>query len=87
MGATSYLKINKGMILIRVIYTFWSFGKRHQNQYIQGDKTFIWVGMSLIFPYLTLQALGLGLTYEDIGIIYGISPVTALAGGPITGKQ
>ena len=43
--------------------------------------------MSLVFPYLTLQALGLGLTYEDIGIIYGISPITALAGGPIAGKQ
>ena len=44
-------------------------------------------GMSLIFPYLTLQALGLGLTYEDISIIYGISPVIALAAGPIAGKQ
>ena len=43
--------------------------------------------MSLIFPYLTLQALGLGLTYEDISIIYGISPVIALAAGPIAGKQ
>ena len=75
------------MILIRVIYTFWSFGKRQQTQCIQGDKTLVWVGMSLVFPYLTLQALGLGLTYEDIGIIYGISPITALAGGPIAGKQ
>ena len=43
--------------------------------------------MSLIFPYLTLQALGLGLTYEDISIIYGISPVIALTAGPISGKQ
>ena len=42
--------------------------------------------MSLIFPYLTLQALGLGLTYEDISIIYGISPVIALAAGPIAGE-
>ena len=43
--------------------------------------------MSLILPYLTLQALGLGLTYEDISIIYGISPVIALAAGPVAGKQ
>ena len=43
--------------------------------------------MSLIFPYLTLQALGLGLTYEDISIIYGISPVIALAAGPIAGER
>ena len=87
MGVKSLLNINKGMILIRVIYTFWSFGKRQLTQCRQGDKTFVWVGMSLVFPYLTLQAIGLGLTYEDIGIIYGISPITASAGGPINGKQ
>ena len=27
MGVKSFLKINKGMILIRVIYAFWNFGK------------------------------------------------------------
>ena len=43
--------------------------------------------MSLTIPYLTLQALGLGLTYEDISIIYGISPVIALAASPTSGKQ
>ena len=43
--------------------------------------------MSIILPYLTLQAIGLGLTYEDISIIYGISPVIALTAGPIAGKQ
>ena len=41
--------------------------------------------MSLLFPYLTLQAMGLGLTYEDISIIYGISPFIALAAAPISG--
>ena len=50
-------------------------------------KHFVWAGMSLILPYLTLQALGLGLTYEDISIIYGISPVIALTAGPVAGKQ
>ena len=85
MGAKSLLEINKGMILIRVIYAFWSFGKRPHDQCEWGDLTSVWAGMSLIFPYLTLQALGLGLTYEDISIIYGISPVIALAAGPIAG--
>ena len=87
MDVKSLLKINKGMVLIRVIYGFWNFGKRHQNQCKQGNKLFIWAGMSLILPYLTLQALGLGLTYEDVSIIYGISPVIALTAGPISGKQ
>ena len=86
MGAKSLLEINKGMILIRVIYAFWSFGKQPHNHCEQGDKPVVLAGMTLIFPYLTLQALGLGLTYEDISIIYGISPVIALAAGPIAGE-
>ena len=43
------------------------------------------LGKSLTSPYLTLQALGLGLTYEDISIIYGITPVIALFSSPIAG--
>ncbi len=39
----------------------------------------------ILFPYLTLQALGLGLRYEDISIIYGIVPVLTFAAAPVSG--
>ena len=45
----------------------------------------IWTGKSLLAPYLTLQALGLGLTYGDISIIYGLSPIIALSSAPLAG--
>ncbi len=37
------------------------------------------------FPYLTLQALGLGLTIEDISIIYGIVPILSFMAAPAAG--
>ena len=42
-------------------------------------------GWYTLYPYLTLQAYGLGLTYEDIGIIYGVTPLLSLAASPMSG--
>ena len=39
----------------------------------------------MIFPYLTLQALGIGLSYEDISIIYGIVPALSFMASPTAG--
>ena len=41
----------------------------------------------MVFPYLTLQALGLGLTYADISIVYGISPIVCLGAQPLAGRD
>ena len=43
-------------------------------------------GWYTLYPYLTLQAYGLGLTYEDIGIIYGLTPLLSLAASPVSGR-
>ncbi len=37
------------------------------------------------YPYLTIQALGLGLTIEDISIIYGIVPILSFMSAPLAG--
>ena len=41
----------------------------------------------MVFPFLTLQALGLGLTYADISIVYGLSPVLCLGAQPLAGRE
>ena len=45
-----------------------------------------YLGLIIMLPYLTLQALTLGLTYEDISIVYGITPAITFMMSPITGK-
>ncbi len=42
-------------------------------------------GTLMPFPYLTLQALGLGLTIEDISIIYGVVPILSFMAAPVAG--
>ena len=39
----------------------------------------------MTFPYLTLQARNLGLTYEDISYVYGIIPVFTFFSSPFAG--
>ena len=63
------LTINKGVVLIKVVYST------------------AWLGLTIIVPYLTLQALTLGLTYEDISIIYGITPALTFMLSPLSGKK
>ena len=89
MELKKLLTPNKGMILIRVIYFFWMFGEREEIfriSIIYLKRIVLWLAKSLTGPYLTLQALGLGLTYEDISIIYGITPIVALAAAPVAGE-
>ena len=45
------------------------------------------IGVYMVFPFLTLQALGLGLTYADISIVYGLSPVLCLGAQPLAGRE
>ncbi len=42
-------------------------------------------GIAMTFPYLTLQARNLGLTYEDISYVYGIIPVFTFFSSPFAG--
>ena len=46
-----------------------------------------YLGLVILLPYLTLQALTLGLTYEDISIIYGITPALTFMTSPLSGKK
>lgn len=62
------MTINRGMVLIKVVYCT------------------AYLGLIIMLPYLTLQALTLGLTYEDISIVYGITPAITFMMSPITGK-
>ncbi|CAL4114181.1 unnamed protein product, partial [Meganyctiphanes norvegica] len=48
--------------------------------------SFMWSGgMAAFLPYLTLHMQEIGLTYEQIGIIYAVLPVSSLMGPPIAG--
>ena len=42
-------------------------------------------GAALLFPFIPLQMIDLGLTIEDIGYIYGLYPLITMFSGPISG--
>ena len=46
----------------------------------------VMTGVYMVFPFLTLQAIGLGLTYADISIVYGLSPILCLGSQPLAGR-
>ncbi len=39
----------------------------------------------MVFPFLTLQALSTGLTYEEVSVIYGLVPVFSIMAAPVAG--
>ena len=43
-------------------------------------------GAALLFPFIPLQMIDLGLTIEDIGYIYGLYPLITMFSGPISGQ-
>ena len=42
--------------------------------------------MALLYPFITLQALSLGLTISDVSLIYGVMPVFSIVGVTLVGK-
>ena len=48
--------------------------------------TFIFIGLSGVWPYSTLQARSIGLSFNDISIVLGIMPLAAALANPIMGR-
>jgi hypothetical protein len=46
---------------------------------------FLNMGVNAIFPYLTLQMINIGLSYEDVSFIYGAIPAFTFFTSPIAG--
>jgi hypothetical protein len=43
-------------------------------------------GVMMVYPFLTLQMRSLGLTFEDISIMYAFIPLFTLIASPVSGK-
>ena len=79
----SLLKINYGMIPVKISYMGYQIGKRqiliewlnHKGHFVSFQKA---LGMSL--PFLSLQMIAIGLTVEDISFVYGLLPVLSIGG-------
>ena len=48
--------------------------------------SFLYLATLVTFPYLTLQMLNIGLTMNDVNIVYGIVPIMTFLTSPIAGK-
>ena len=48
---------------------------------------FLIMGTDTVFPYLTLQMLNIGMTYEDVSLIYGITPIMTSLTSPVAGNE
>ncbi len=48
--------------------------------------THIFLGVTIIFPYLTLQMLNLGMTIADVSLVYGAIPFFTFFSSPLAGK-
>ena len=47
---------------------------------------FLWhVATYMTFPYLTVQMIQIGLTMEDVGIVYGFTPLLTFLVAPLSG--
>ena len=48
--------------------------------------TFLWhIATHMVFPFLTVQMLQIGLNLQDVSIVYGITPVVTFMCSPLTG--
>ena len=52
---------------------------------IKGFAFFLNLGVMIIFPYLTLQMRNIGLSMEDVSLVYGAVPLTTFLTSPVAG--
>ena len=48
--------------------------------------SFLYLATLVTFPYLTLQMLDIGLTINDVSIVYGIVPIMTFFTSPLAGR-
>ena len=48
--------------------------------------SFLYLATLVTFPYLTLQMLDIGLTINDVSIVYGIVPIMTFFTSPLAGS-
>ena len=49
--------------------------------------SFLYLATLVTFPYLTLQMLNIGLTMNDVSIVYGIVPIMTFLTSPLAGRS
>ena len=48
---------------------------------------FLWhIGTHMVFPFMTIQMLQIGLNLQDVSIVYGITPLVTFLASPLSGK-
>ena len=52
---------------------------------IKGFAFFLNLGVMIIFPYLTLQMRNIGLSMQDVSLVYGAVPLTTFLTSPLAG--
>ena len=82
----SKLSINYALIPIKVVYFGFAMSKfqsRLPKDIINEKKieiTFLFKVVGLSMPFLTLQALEIGLSIQDVSVCYGLLPIFAFMG-------
>ena len=47
---------------------------------------FLWhIGTHMVFPFMTIQMLQIGLNLQDVSIVYGITPLVTFLASPLSG--
>ena len=48
---------------------------------------FLWhIGTHMVFPFMTIQMLQIGLNLQDVSIVYGITPLVTFLASPLSGN-
>ena len=89
-GANGYLKINRGMIPIKIAFLLSNLG---EEQKLQKLKSILMeflkphdLACMMPFGFFNLQAINIGLTVGDVGIVAIVVSVFSLACNPLIGN-
>ncbi len=84
-----YFKINWPAVPIKAVYLVFQLGASRCATFASQQSLMLfsppYIGMSMLYPYFTLQMEDLGLSVEDINFITGLLPFVTFFALPVSG--
>ena len=91
--AKAHLRVNRALLPLKAVMFLFYGGSICRFADIQSNPSnyiiiFVYVAFSaVLLPYITLHMLQIGITIEEVGIIYAVLPFASCLGPPIAGKK
>ena len=83
-----WFRVNRPLVPIKIAFVLFHFGIYISEVSFGTEYTFdLFAGWSLLFPFITIQMRSLGLNFQDVSLVTGLTPLVTTFTTPIFGRK